>query len=206
MTFKNNITELKSYVSIAPVDNKDRIRKIIELYQNKKIVNFRSALNSVLLLSSKNKNTIKSGRPVKEYDQIVRKYGDAQPMTGRLKEHEEKQKRQKENLKQYKLDVILYIENDKNDDNPKDGDDENVRRQKAHAKALGVRYNSALKQTYVGQVNVDINEMFSDRLVDDESDNAKKSFDSIIKRHGSINNFLNLYQSRLLTIVEEATI
>ena len=65
----------------------------------KKIINFKTALNNVSLLSSKNENTIKSGRPVKEYDQIVRKYGDAHPMTGRLKNHEERIKRQKENLK-----------------------------------------------------------------------------------------------------------
>ena len=90
MTFKNNITELKSYVSIAPVDNKDRIRKIVELYENKKIVNFRTALNNVLLLASKNKNTIKSGRAISEYDQIVRKYGDAHPMAGRLKKYKKK--------------------------------------------------------------------------------------------------------------------
>jgi F0F1-type ATP synthase alpha subunit len=93
MTFKNNITELKSYVSKSPVDNKMRIRKIIELYENKKIVNFKTALNNVLLLSSKNKNTINSGRAIKEYNQIVNKYDEKEPMTGRLKNEVEKIKK-----------------------------------------------------------------------------------------------------------------
>ena len=90
MTFKTNINELKSYVSRAPVDNKVRIRIIIRLYENKQIPNFKTVLNNVVLLASKNKNTIKSGRPVKEYNKIIDKYEEAKPITGRLKKEEEK--------------------------------------------------------------------------------------------------------------------
>ena len=38
------------------------------LYEDKKIVNFKTALNATLLLASTNKNTIKSGRALKEYE------------------------------------------------------------------------------------------------------------------------------------------
>ena len=62
MTFKSNVSELKSYVSRAPEANISKIRDVIKLYEDKKIVNFRTALNATILVSSTNKNTIKSGR------------------------------------------------------------------------------------------------------------------------------------------------
>jgi hypothetical protein len=96
MTFKRNLTELKSYVSRAPEANRSKIRDVIKLYEDKKIVNFRTALNATLLLSSTNKNTLKSGRAEKEYSSIINKYGEAQPITGRLKRQEEEVKKKVE--------------------------------------------------------------------------------------------------------------
>ena len=84
MTFESNVSELNSYVSRAPEANRSIIKDVIKLYEDKKIVNFRAALNATLLLSSTNKNTIKSGRAEKEYNKIVDKYSEAYPMTGRL--------------------------------------------------------------------------------------------------------------------------
>ena len=55
------------------------------MYEDKKIVNFKTALNATKLLASTNKNTIKSGKADKAYNTIIEKYGEAQPMTGRLK-------------------------------------------------------------------------------------------------------------------------
>ena len=118
MTFKNNITELKSYVSLSPVGNKVRIRKIIELYENKKIVNFKTVLHNVLLLSSKNKNTINSGRAIKEYNQIINKYDEKEPMTGRLNKQEEKIKKnhQINGILKKGKDIVKQVDNhiDKN--------------------------------------------------------------------------------------------
>ena len=66
MTFRSNLTELKSYVSRAPEANISKTRRdVIKLYEDKKIVDFRTALNATILLSSTNKNTIKSGRAEK---------------------------------------------------------------------------------------------------------------------------------------------
>jgi septation ring formation regulator EzrA len=84
MTFKQNLTELKSYIKQAPVENRSKIEDVIKLYEEKKIPNIRTALNATILLSSKNKNTIKSGRPEREYQKLMTKYVEAEPMTGRL--------------------------------------------------------------------------------------------------------------------------
>jgi len=65
MTFKSNITELRSYLKKAPDANKAKINTVIKLYEDKKIVKFKTALNATLLLASTSKNTIKSGRALK---------------------------------------------------------------------------------------------------------------------------------------------
>jgi hypothetical protein len=84
MTFKQNITELKSYVKAAPEANRSKIEDVIKLYEEKRIPNIKTALNATIQLASKNKNTIKSGRPEREYQKIMTKYIEAEPMTGRL--------------------------------------------------------------------------------------------------------------------------
>jgi len=84
MTFKSNITELRSYLKKAPDANKAKINTVIKLYEDKKIVNFKTALNATLLLASTNKNTIKSGRALKEYETVIDKYSNALPITGRV--------------------------------------------------------------------------------------------------------------------------
>ena len=68
MTFKQHISELRSYLQLAPKENRAKIQDVMKLYEEKKIPNMRTALNAVILLASKNKNTIKSGRVEKEYE------------------------------------------------------------------------------------------------------------------------------------------
>ena len=46
-TLKTNIKELKYYITYAPADNKQRIRDIINLYENRTINNYKTALNTV---------------------------------------------------------------------------------------------------------------------------------------------------------------
>ena len=57
---------------------------MIKLNEDKKIVKFKTALNATLLLASTNKNTIKSGRALKQYAKVIDKYSNALPITGRL--------------------------------------------------------------------------------------------------------------------------
>ena len=106
MTIKSNVCELKSYISKAPEGNRSKIKHIIKLYEERKIVNIKTALNTTLLLASTNKNTIKSGKADKAYNNIVEKYGEAQPITGRLKREAEavksKIKKQSNNTRKFK--------------------------------------------------------------------------------------------------------
>ena len=84
MSFKNNLSELRSYIKQAPDDNKSKIKDVIKLYEEKKIPNIKTALNATKLLASKHKSTIKSGKAEREYNSIMNKYGFNLPMTGRL--------------------------------------------------------------------------------------------------------------------------
>ena len=72
MTFKSNILQLNTIAKQASDANKDKIQDIIDLYQNKKIPNSRTALNVAALLASKNRNVIKSGKPEREYYKVRR--------------------------------------------------------------------------------------------------------------------------------------
>ena len=77
MGIKENIHELKSYVSGAPAANRTKINHIIKLYEDRRIPTFNYALSKTLLLASGNENAIKSGRADEEYDKIVAKFGKA---------------------------------------------------------------------------------------------------------------------------------
>ena len=103
MPSKTNIKELRSYLSSGPKENRTKKEQIIQLYQDKKIVNYKTALNSIMLLSSRNKHTINSGRPQKEYEKIVSKYGTALSMTGRLE-----RERQQEEFRTFSATILLF--------------------------------------------------------------------------------------------------
>ena len=51
MTFISNIKELKGFLKKGPAKNKSRIEAVIQLYEAKKIPNFKTALNMVLSLT-----------------------------------------------------------------------------------------------------------------------------------------------------------
>ena len=82
MTLKTNIAELKSYAAKASKTNKDKINNSIKLYEERKIPNFKTAHNAVIKLSFA--ITTKNGQAEKEYNKVIAKYGDAQPITGRF--------------------------------------------------------------------------------------------------------------------------
>jgi len=105
MTFKSNLNELRAYKGSAPKENKDKIQKVIDLYSQKKIVNYKTAFNAVMRLASKSKHTIKSGRPDKAYDNIVAKYSEAEPMIGRL---ERERSRKSEEYHPYSATLLLF--------------------------------------------------------------------------------------------------
>ena len=142
MTFKSNISELKSYIFNAPEANKKRIKKLIALYEEKKIVNIKTALNAVQLLASTNKNTIKSGKAIKVYESLVEKYADARPMTGRLTGYTDAKMEH-----HYYLKVILYT-------SPDDTSQKDERKEQERARNKKYRYSKGLRQIYIGGVQV----------------------------------------------------
>ena len=81
--FKTNIIGLRSHLKYAPDSNKARINDVIKLYEEKKIRNIKTALNTIESLASNNKNTISSGKPLRLYNNVIDKYSNALPMTGR---------------------------------------------------------------------------------------------------------------------------
>ena len=144
MTFKQNLTKLNAYLINAPTDaNRKRIKKIISLYEDKKIPNIQTAVNVCILLISKHKATIP--KAIKTYDELVAKYEAVQPMTGRLTNYT--------NVKEvfiYDIRLIFY------------GSAENVSQQQEEqeeqrAKKTKGRYFKGMRQITLGTFQVKIN-------------------------------------------------
>jgi len=100
-SFKNNIKQLKSLIEHAPVANKSKIKKVISLYEEKKIPNFKTALNLSIKLFSP--SLYKKEDVDKSYNEIINKYKEAEPITGRLKREIESKR-----PKKYECKVLLY--------------------------------------------------------------------------------------------------
>ena len=163
-SFKDNVKFLNSFIVRAPEANKNKIQTIADLYEQKKIVNFKTALNTTMLLASTHKSVIKSGKADKEFEKVFNKYDLAVPMTGRIQRQikakrprhpnevteDEIQKLHNEllgsNSKNYFIDVILYK-------NTEEKDDEKTA--KSQAKETGTKYYKGLIQVYAGQKHME---------------------------------------------------
>ena len=148
-SFTSNVKFLNSFIVRAPEANKNKIQTIADLYEQKKIVNFKTALNTTMFLASTHKSVIKSGKADKEFQKVFDKYDIAVPMTGRIQRQikakrprhrnevteDEIQKLHTEllgsNSKYYFIDVILYK-------NTEETNDEKTA--KSQARATGSNY------------------------------------------------------------------
>ena len=109
-TVKSNIRELRDLKRRAPKENRTHVDNIIDLYANRQIGNFRTAENIVTRLSVKTSIPTSINKTTSIYDEIISKYGEAQPGTGRLdRETNSKAK------KTYSLTMILFREPDAGD-------------------------------------------------------------------------------------------
>ena len=79
---RNNVSELKSHLTKAPESNKAK-NEVIKLYEDRKVKNIKTALATVASLASTNRNTINSGKPLRLYNQLIDKYGEALPVRRR---------------------------------------------------------------------------------------------------------------------------
>ena len=106
--FKTNLKELKAYAKTAPSkERRAMINDIVGLYEAKKIKNFRTAENVIIRLGQRTKDPRRSERALKEYEQVLAKYQDAEPMTGRLDRETAKKK-----MKNIMVTMILLREKD----------------------------------------------------------------------------------------------
>jgi hypothetical protein len=103
-TLKQNISFLSSLMKSAPSKNRGKIQNIIDFYKDRKINQYRTAENAVLLLSSSNKKI--SQKADKIYDSLFDKSYSAIPITGKLK-------REREANADYFLNILLYTDKTK---------------------------------------------------------------------------------------------
>ena len=82
MTFISNIKELKGFLKRVPAKNKSRIETVIQLYESKKIPNFKTALNMDLSLAFP--SIYNPAKTDVQYQKLTSKYSNAVPITGRL--------------------------------------------------------------------------------------------------------------------------
>ena len=73
LVFQSNIIDLKSYIRNAPESNNAIINEVIKVYEEKKIKNIKTALNTVASLASTDNRTINSGKPSRLYEQVIEK-------------------------------------------------------------------------------------------------------------------------------------
>jgi hypothetical protein len=107
-SFKANLTELKAYAKAAPSkERRAMINDIIGLHEAKKIKNASSAENVIIRLGQRTKDPTRSTRALKEYEQVVGKYRDVEPMTWRLDRASERK-----NMKHIMVTMILFREGD----------------------------------------------------------------------------------------------
>ena len=119
--FKANVKELQGYVREAPTkEYKKKIQDIINIYEQKRIKNYMTAENAVTYLS--NRRSIKSGKADKVYNEVVGKYKEAEPMTGRLARErvawqtKKEAKAQATAMKTYSATMILFKKYEQGDD------------------------------------------------------------------------------------------
>ena len=68
MPVKANLKELQQLREMAPKDTKDKIQEIHGLYEDEKIVNYKTAYNATAQLATRNKGVIKTS--LKKYESI----------------------------------------------------------------------------------------------------------------------------------------
>ena len=102
-----NTKKLKGYAKYAPDENKDKLMKIAELYEARKIPKFETADN--LARSLTNLKDIKTGKANRDYNKFISKYETALPMTGRLEREATAKQAKREATKETAYDVSLLL-------------------------------------------------------------------------------------------------
>ena len=104
--FKANVKHLRTFATMAPRANQDKIRNIARLYEEKRIPNYQTAARIAFQLSVP--SPVKRGQADRDYDAAVSKYSLAVPITGRLKREHETLRARRARVQDFDLDVVLY--------------------------------------------------------------------------------------------------
>jgi len=108
-SFKANVKELKDTARRASKENRTKINDIIRLYEEKRIRNFLTAENAINRLAIQTKSKARNQRAQADYEKIMAKYGEAEPMTGRLaRESQAKAMKTIGQEKTYSVTMILF--------------------------------------------------------------------------------------------------
>ena len=104
--FKTNVKHLKTFATMAPKANKEKIRNIARLYEEKRIPNYQAAAKVAFQLSVP--SSVKRGQADRDYDAAVSKYSLATPITGRLQREIELNRAKRSVAREFLMTVVLY--------------------------------------------------------------------------------------------------
>ena len=109
--FKTNVKHLNAIAkSVKGAGFKEKALDIVDLYIDKKIKNIKTAENVLLRLSQPRYQ--KSGQAEVAYQNVMSKYREAEPMTGRLERESLRKK-----VKTYSATIMLFKKTDDWDKN-----------------------------------------------------------------------------------------
>ena len=107
---KSNLKHLRTFVAHAPAANREKIKNVIALYEQRRIASYPTAMKNVLQLS--HPSAFKKGQADRDYQNTVAKYHAAAPVVGRLRRQiEDRHSPEKE----YAMTVLLYTSERKKD-------------------------------------------------------------------------------------------
>jgi hypothetical protein len=150
----SNLKELTSYINKAPKGNREKIAKIANLYEEKKIENYRSALKTVVGLYLP--SMMKKGEADRQYQEMLSRYDGAEPIDDRMdrKIAKLRGKLKRKRDQPYTLTLIFYCaERNKNPDTGVE--DALTPEQRAKYKQYRRKGFGGLKQYWQGQLHVE---------------------------------------------------
>jgi hypothetical protein len=114
-SFNQNIKHLKGFIPRAAKRNVEHVKKLIDLYEQRKIPYYKSVENAVIKLAHPSLGT--KGEDQRLYTNLVSKYEDARPLHSRLERetHRIEEKLKRKHTGTYSIKVILYTEASKKD-------------------------------------------------------------------------------------------
>ena len=108
--FKTNVKNLKAIAkSVKGAGFKEKALDIVDLYIDKKIKNIKTA--EIVLLRLSQPRYHKSGQAEVAYQNVIGKYREAEPMTGRLERESLRKK-----VKTYSATMMLFMKTDEWDE------------------------------------------------------------------------------------------